>query len=53
MSDIDRIEAADIYLVGAFICFAVGGNIAGSSLLGLAAMFCFRKGFAKGLKNEK
>ena len=45
MSDIDRIDAADLYLVGAFICFAVGGNIAGSALLGLAAMFYFRRGF--------
>lgn len=53
MSDIDRIEAADLYLVGSFICFAVGGNKTGSILLVFAFICLFGKGFVKGLKNGK
>ena len=53
MSDIDRIEATDLYLVGACICFAVGGNTAGSILLGIMVICWTGKGFVKGLKNEK
>lgn len=53
MNNLSRIEDVDLYLVGAFICFAVGGNTAGSILLGIMVICWTGKGFVKGLKNEE
>lgn len=53
MRHLNRIEDIDLYLVGAFICFAVGGNKTGSILLIFAFICLFGKSFVKGLKNEK
>lgn len=43
MSDLSRIEDVDLYLVGACIFFAVGGNTAGSILLGIMVICWFGK----------
>lgn len=53
MSHLNRIEDIDLYLVGACICFAVGGNIAGSILLGIMVICWTGKGFMKGIEDGK
>ena len=53
MSNLNRIEDIDLYLVGACICFAVGGNTAGSILLGIMVICWTVKRFMRGLRNEE
>lgn len=49
----NRIEDIDLYLVGACICFAVGGNVAGGILLGFMAICFVGKRVMKEIEDEK
>ena len=48
----NRVEDIDLYLVGACICFAVGGINSAMVLLGCGAICWFGKRFMEVLKNE-
>lgn len=48
----NRVEDVGLYIVGAGICFAIGGIGQCITFLVLCAIYWFGKGFMKGLRNE-
>lgn len=51
--NMNRVEDIDLYLVGACVCFAIGGMKSAMVLLGCGAICWFGKAFMKGLRNEQ
>lgn len=49
----NRVEDIDLYIVGACICFAIGGMKSAMVLVWCGAICWFGKNFMKGMKDEK